>query len=155
MKNIIILLLLTLLIGCNNTSENDSGKFNSIETEKNLKQSLQTYLDLKLNNQIVESSKYMHPISWQIIKLKFPDVTNLSSLKQKFDSMYVKFSIAKMNKEYNISYKVGNIIDTTKIVLLGNLSEFMRSIYHKLNYFSVIFIRPLLLSEFFILLALV
>lgn len=112
MKNIIILLLLTLLIGCNNTSENDSGKFNSIETEKNLKQSLQTYLDLKLNNQIVESSKYMHPISWQIIKLKFPDVTNLSSLKQKFDSMYVKFSIAKMNKEYNISYKVGNIIDT-------------------------------------------
>jgi hypothetical protein len=112
MKSLMLLIVCAFMIGCTTKSNNDYKQVDNVELERNLKLTLQEYLDLKLNLEIEKSSIYIHPISWEILKLKFPEEKDIEGIKRKIAELFQSSNIKQMNEEFNMSYNVGSILDT-------------------------------------------
>ncbi len=108
-----------LIISCNSKSSknNPAEKTteNTFDLEKNLKLNAQNYINIRLKGDIENAAEYIHPIQWELLKLKFPEEPDINSIKRKIMELNRINGIEEFNTEYNMKFKLGEILDSVNL----------------------------------------
>lgn len=119
MRKLLYLVSLILIISCNSESSKNNPAEKATETtfdfEKNLKLNAQDYINIWLKGDIENADEYIHPIQWELLKLKFPNEPDIYSIKRKIMELNRINGIEKFNTEYNMKFKLGEILDSVNL----------------------------------------